>query len=169
MPGLPSDYEEIVTSASTVKPATIMKIQAAIIGDKKASKPKTFFPAFINSPANWTAPAGIGAHWLSNAAAVAALISVPMEAGDRVTGLSFSANGDGVVDCVYTVWAMSVAQAGTQLATLADNNRPLGWGVASVAPFTPWTFSAGESLLIQVAPNAGGYRLGNGQLFYDRL
>jgi hypothetical protein len=171
---LPTSRNTTYGPASPVLSADLDDIQDCIVGAKRPSTPRGFFPAFFNAPANWFCNVGASTYWLSQAGATAAWFTVPVETGDRVTSLQFNVFGDGVADCTWQAWIMSALQVGTKIADIQDINRAAAWGVFDLATdlVTPWanhTFAAGESLLIRAAPTAQNYQIGNGRLIWDRL
>lgn len=166
--GLPTSREETATAAATVKASLLNSIQDAIIGGKKAATKKLFSPLPLKfSNAAWNLVTG-GALYVEPTASTAFLALSGFEVGDRITGFENRAYGNGVTDVTYTLYVVGVGGLYTTLATLTDTNRAAAWGT-NVGVVTPAVLAAGESLLLQVDSNGGGYRIGAQTLTYDRL
>lgn len=97
-------------------------------------------------------------------------LQMPFEVGDRIVGFEFAAFGNGTADCTLTLSALTFDLAGgaPSFATITDNNRAAAWSIVTVLAGTPHTMAAGESLLLQIDPNASGYRVKNVAAIYDR-
>ncbi len=154
-----------------VKAADLNALQDAIIGGKRASTQKVFFPFGAIQISNFTHTIGGGSdeYWLSTAAAVM-YVPIIMEAGDRITRLQCNVYGDGAADGAITLLKLGTNQVQTTLASIADNNRPAAWTLLEITSVAlPYTMLAGESLVLNFSPNAANYRHGNVVLTYDRL
>lgn len=141
--------------------------------ERGRTKIRAFYPLALayTTPANWTAGIATGGPFLKSLASDNVLIHVPTETGDRITGFTYAALGNGTVDAsaFLTVGTGNQAVAGTTIGSITDNNRAAAWGdVVLTGPFTPHVMAAGEALLLQLAPNATGYQIGRCLLQYDR-
>lgn len=171
---LPNSRNTTYGPASPVESADLDDIQDCIVGSKRKSTPRTFFPTLLDGP-NWTKVFGAGtSYYVAAGGVLTAWFSVPVDEGDRVTDLLINAYGDGAVDATIAAWYFDAAQVGHLIATVTDLDRAAAWGFVSLAAdiVTPWanhTFVAGESLMIGVSPTGANYRLGNCKLIYDRL
>jgi hypothetical protein len=167
---LPTSRNTTYTPGSSeVKGNDLNALQDAIIGGKKASRTRSFFPWLLTGT-NIAMAGTVGVDmWWQTSNVGGGYVWLPCEVGDRITGLKINAYGDGVVDCTHTVHKISTAQALASMGSIADLNRAAAWGVVDVLPFTPTVIAAGEGLILQLAYSGLGYRLGNIQLIYDRL
>lgn len=135
---------------------------------------RPFYPlaAAFTTPANWTTGIATGGPFLKSLASDNVLIHVPCETGDRITGLTYAALGNGTVDATsfLVVGTGNQAVAGTTIGSSTDTNRAAAWGdVVLAGPFTPHVMAAGEALLLQIVPNSSAYQVGRCLLQYDRL
>lgn len=162
---------------SPVKGNDLNSIQDAIVGMKKPSLVRQYGP--MGSGIWPTAPASInqvangetaGNYFISTAATGRIVIYFDTEVGDRVTGLTVRAYGDGVVDCTHIAGYVDIANSQVQaLATATDTNRAAAYGDFPIAPFTPRIMQAGELFACVVNINAANYRIAKWFLTYDRL
>lgn len=97
-------------------------------------------------------------------------LQVPFEVGDRIVGFEFAAFGNGAADCTLSLSALTFDLAGSAIAfaTVTDTNRAAAWSIVTVTAGSPHTMAAGEALILQIDPNAAGYRVKNVAVVYDR-
>jgi hypothetical protein len=86
-------------------------------------------------------------------------IEIPTETGDRVTGLNFTAFGDGAVDCTFTVYTLDSAHVATNLCTFNDVNRAAAWGLAQLTRSLRTRWHSASRCSATVSANAANYRL----------
>jgi hypothetical protein len=165
---LPTSREETFTPASPVSSNTLNAIQDAIIGRKRPSFVRSVPFAALNIINGWTFTFGGTAYYESNASG-SAYLALPMEVGERVTGIEVDVYGNGAADTTFTAYYMDAAQVPQQLATLTDTNRSAAWFSLAIAAFTAHTMAAKESLVLQIGQNAAGYRLGTFRYTVDLL
>lgn len=166
---LPTTRDETITAASQIKAALLNKLQDMIVGHKKPSLMRTTPSLHAALSPTWVYDFGTG--YIQSSSSTSACIGLLVEAGDRITGVSIMAQGDGVVDATYTLRAVTAAGVVTTLCNAqADNNRSVAWGTVSLV-LSPATYvmSANEMLHLLVSPNAGNYRVGSVSYTYDRL
>lgn len=173
--GLPTSREANHGAQSPIAGTTVDKIQDCIIGAKKPSLVRTFGPngggVSPLSPASWTNSMGTSPtqNYFVSGAATSFLVHLPCETGDRITGITVRAFGDGAVDCTFTAGYLDSSGVLQPLATFTDTNRAAAWGDAILSPWTNRTLLAGESLACHVNINAINYRIQKWLVSYDRL
>jgi hypothetical protein len=130
---------------------------------KRGTFRRPMLPTFTASTGSWTWSIG-PLYQVQSGGSATALITLPVEVGDRITDLEINVSGDGAADCTFTAAILGSGQAKTDLCSGTDSNRSSSWAtlaLSSLGTFTPHTMVAGESLALIVAPNASGYTLGN--------
>lgn len=164
---LPTSREETVTSAGIVKPATINTLQDCVIGHKKPALVRTFSPHIGMITSGTFTHGSSGA--ITSSAAASVRFCLPVETGDRITGLQVEVFGDGVVDATYELFASNSAGVVYLVAAATpDNNRPAAWG--TLAPvIAPYVMPADKALILGFGINAANYSIGTMRLYYDRL
>jgi hypothetical protein len=174
---LPVSRDTTYAASSQVKSADLNDIQDCIIGNRKPTMTKIFGPngggILPLAPANWSAagpnPNPGGNYFWSVGGAVAFMVYFPVEVGDRITGLSARAYGDGAADCTFTAGYFDASGVLQTLGSLNDVNRAAAWGDAVMGGWTNHTIVAGEILGCYVQINAANYRIQKWAVTYDRL
>lgn len=161
---LPTSRNETCTNASPVNPNLINDLQDCVVGKKCGP---TVRPQLALGGVGWSAPAG--QLYLLSTGPGTAIIPLYTETGDRITGLTLAAFGDGAVDVVYTLKKIGPTMAGAvSLGTIADNNRAAAWGDVVIAVAAS-IMGAGEALYLEAVASAANARLGVIRQTYDRL
>ena len=165
---LPTSRDITLTSASPAPSNLLNKLQDMVIGNKKPSTTRQSMPFFgSGKTGTWNE--------LSNyvQSTIAAGFQMPllMEAGDRLTAVTIAAYGDGAVDCAFSLFAITPANAVTTLVNAQqDTNRAAAWGdVSLVLSPSTYVMGAGEALILTIGANAANYRVGPIRWTYDRL
>lgn len=98
-------------------------------------------------------------------------IEIPFDEGDRITGITIQALGNGTADVLYDVLAGTISGGLVSIASggITDTNRSNTWGTVSGFSITPTILLAGNTLYIQAIPNASGYSVATVVPVFDRL
>lgn len=181
MGNLPTARTENCIAGASVSHNLINEIQDNIIGHKRPTFVRTFYPKFTNAsgfaagvnPVNATFPLSY-----NSAGAVAnAQFDIEFEDGDRLTNLLYQAAGNGTTDLTFggIFYAATMGVAPTQLTSWTDVNRAAAWGTVDIGAIgtgpvlSPQVLSAGASLTVQLVTNAAGYSIGTFWAVFDRL
>jgi hypothetical protein len=171
--GLPNSRETLPNGPGSIVPAaTILAIEDSIIGHKRPSFVRPFWPKAIHLGGWTTTTTGTTIPVITSSVSGIAWIEIPCEEGDRITGVTVEAFGNGTADTQFNVqYATSVSgvNSPTLLAAMVDSNRAAAWGVVALTPFTPQVIGAGGSLLLSCQANATGYLVALGHATFDRL
>lgn len=160
--------------ATAVKAADLNDLQDAIIGSKRKPFVRSFWPKIIADgllAAGFTKTSGPGFNPYIKSAAnnSQAYIEIPCEEGDRITGLSIEAFGDGAVDCDHTVFYGVGMNAFGNIAIVTDTNRAAAWGNFVITPLTATVIGARGGLFLLSQSNAANYQIGLMHATFDRL
>lgn len=176
---LPTSRNTTYAAGSQVKSADLNDIQDCIVGHKRPTFKRTFYPKFVIPGTNPFTGALAGASHLvwSSAGAANAIFDIPYEDGDRLINLRYWAAGDGAVDLTLgkIFWSSDLTGALSTIANWTDNNRAASFGLVDVAAistgptFTPTTLAADGDLFVQLITNAANYTLGPFTAWFDRL
>lgn len=173
---LPTTRQENHGAQSPIKGTTIDAIQDCIVGAKKPQLVRTFGPSgsgmWPPSPAGWNfiANGTAAGNYMISTGVTSAMIYFAMDVGDRITGITCRAYGDGAVDATFNAGYVDVANSQLQvLATATDTNRAAAYGDFAITPFTPRVLQLDEAIAVVVAPNAANYRVAKWFVTYDRL
>lgn len=172
---LPTTRDITLNPADPVPSALLNKLQDQVVGKKMPSNTRVFGPlggsVLPQVPANLTSNIATspGQNYVVSSGVVSMVIYLPGELGDRITGLTVRAYGDGVADCTYTAGYLDGSGVITQLANATDTNRAAAWGDFQLTPWTNRVLGVGEMIAIFVAINATNYRIQKWMMQYDRL
>lgn len=138
---LPASRNTTYAAGSQVKSADLNAIQDCIVGMKKPSFTRLFWPRLIlNTVFIETDTAGFAPVFYKSNAAGRAYFVVPAEVGDHLlaNGITMEFFGDGAVDnAILVTHTTSVGSVGTTLNAFTLTNTPAAW--------TPVTFSNNQS------------------------
>lgn len=175
---LPAARTTTLVNGDPISPDLINEIEDMIVGNKRATYGRTFYPRFV-IVGSWSAvavivTAGGFAHpgFTSTAGSVLSVVEIPYIVGERITSLDLKVCGNGAADL-----SADVAYASTYLATdvsisiptlIVDSNRTAAWATFSI-PVTPTILTAGSSLTLQFFADQAGYTIGHITANFDRL
>lgn len=151
MGNLPTARTETCIAGASVSHNLINEIQDVLIARNTFSR--TFYPPIIVSvPAGITTgaanPAGAAkAGVFKFTAAGSTHFGIPFNPGEKITGFSYSAYGDGVTDVDGLVaYCSDITTDAIILASWTDTNRAAAWGAPAIGTFTPQVLAAGGIL-----------------------
>lgn len=158
-------------------PANLLdEIQDSVIGAKRSSWSRPRSPRFTIQ-GSWGTPAlvtdSLGKVLVASTTTGSSqgYIEIPFDQGDRITGLTLQALGNGTADVIYDVLIGTISGGLVTIAGggITDTNRTNTWGTISGFTITPSILVAGNTLYIQAIPNASGYSIATIIPVFDRL
>lgn len=174
-------YDLLTGQAQSIFTGVTLAGDLTVNGLIKRTWTRTFFPQWIQGLVGWTpAVITVGSatkrFWRSNASFTTSSFDVPFEDGDRITGISFEAVGDGAVDSTWTVlWSAALGTAAeTELGSITVTNHPTAATLVTVAgpggtgTFTAKTLAAGDQLTVVATPNALALAVGPMRATFSR-
>lgn len=170
---LPTSRNTTYGSASPVKSADLNALQDCVIGRKKPPWTRVFWPKFLTRGATLVDEVTFGLDTfvgVKSTGSAIALVEIPCEVGDRITGLKYDAIGNGAADCTAEVYYSSgPGVAGSLLSTNNDVNRAAAWGQVVMPSFTPQIVGATGALWLALSINAANYQVSWMYGAFDRL
>lgn len=165
---LPSSRDITINSGDPIPSSLLNKLQDCVVGRKKP-------PYTRSAPSNqlsiWgSTPWPLGTSGFTTSAGVlAGDVFLPVEEGDRITGITVSSFGTGALTVTHNLYKISAAMANTLLQSFTDVNRAAAWGDFVFPAFTPYVVGAGEVLRLEISVVSAGAKIGNIRYTCDKL
>lgn len=176
---LPTSRDVTLTPADPVPSALLNKLQDQVVGAKRPSFTRTFWPHLLSCSNGFEEVLyGTRPDILTRAEGVepltVAYFTIPFESGDRITGFAIETLAEGGTPSSVLNIEHASSMAGSHTPTLIGTwtvNHAEAWTLYQVSNFTPTLLGAGDMLLVTWGPSLGQTNLyfGPVRATFDRL
>lgn len=165
---LPSSRDITINPTDPIPSALLNKLQDCVVGRKKPPYTRAAITTQLGLWGSTPWPLGTGGFTTSTGIADGD-VYLPVEEGDRITGITVSSFGTGALTVTHSLYKISAAMANTLLQTFTDVNRAAAWGDFVFPAFAPYVVGAGEVLRLEISVVSAGAKIGNIRYTCDKL